>query len=502
MNSLLNLSIEEIKKGLESKDFSCVELTKAFVDRTKETDDKVKSFITFLEEDALKKAKEVDEKIGKGEQINLLEGVCAGIKDVIVTKDTLSTAGSNMLKKYVPSFDATCIKRLKEKGYINLGKTNCDAFAHGASTEYSDFFVTKNPWDLNRVPGGSSGGSASAVAARQTVFSLGTDTGGSVRHPAGFCGVSGLKPTYGRISRYGLMSMTSSTDCPGIFAKNSRDIAVVLDNIAGHDNKDASSSKQSVVNSLSSLKLDNIKGTKIGIPKEYFIEGIDIEVDKLVKKAIKELENKGAEIIEISLPNTAYAIAVYYIITPAELSSNLSRYDGIKYGFSAEKDLASDSEVTSLLEMYEKTRQHGFGEENKRRIMLGTYALSSGYYDQYYNKALKVRTLIKNDFVEAFKKVDFILTPTAPTPAFKVGENSNPLDMYLQDIFMSAVSLAGLPAISVPCGFIKTEENKNLPVGIQLIGNYFNEAELLNLSYNYEEINKFYLNTDFDSNLL
>jgi aspartyl-tRNA(Asn)/glutamyl-tRNA(Gln) amidotransferase subunit A len=484
---LNELTILEASKGLKNKEFSSVELTKACLKRIKETDSKIKSFITITEDVALAQARMADKEVrsGNGEK-NFLLGIPCSIKDVIVTKDILTTAASNILNNYVPPYDATLVEKLKRRGMVMLGKVNCDAFAHGSSTENSDFFTTRNPWDLERVPGGSSGGSASSVAGNQCFYSIGTDTGGSIRQPASFCGVVGLKSTYGRISRYGLISMTSSTDCPGIIAKNTVDVAIVLKEIAGKDKKDSTSSDKSVDDYVGLLEQDDIKDIKIGIPKEYFIDELNNDVKNVVKSAIKKFEGLGAKIVEISLPHTKYAVPVYYIVTPSEISSNLARFDGIKYGYSETRN--SKLETQSLLDVYFKSRGKGFGREAKRRIMLGTYALSSGYYDAYYLKAQKVRALIKKDFNKALEQVDAIVTPTCPSVAFKVGEHiSNPLEMYMEDIFLSAASLAGLPAISVPCGFAKPENGSiEMPVGMQVIGRPFDEKTILKVANTYE----------------
>ncbi len=488
--NLNQLTILEASEGLKSKQFSSVELTEACLDRMKKTDGKIKSFITVTEDLALKQAKEADKKIKAGENNNALLGIPCSIKDIINTKGVLTTAASNILKNYVPAYDATLISKLKKEGMVLLGKVNCDAFAHGASTENSDFGTTHNPWDLERVPGGSSGGSASSVAAGQCMYSIGTDTGGSIRQPAAFCGLVGLKPTYGRVSRYGLISMTSSTDCPSIMAKNVMDAAVILEKIAGKDEKDSTSSDKEVNDYKEFLSDNDIKSLKIGIPKEYFIEELDIDIKKAVKGAIEKLEELGASIVEISLPHTKYAVPTYYIITPSEVSSNLARFDGIKYGYSEIQN--SKFKIQNLLDVYLKSRGSGFGSEAKRRIMLGTYALSSGYYDAYYLKAQKVRALIKKDFDDVFQKVDAILTPTTPTVAFKIGEHSsNPLELYMEDIFLSAASLAGLPVMSVPCGFAKPKDGESeMPIGMQIIGKAFEEKNVLNIANTYENNTK------------
>ncbi len=489
--SLNELTILEASRGLVKKEFSSVELTKACLDRIRETDGKIRSFITVTEDIALEQAKEADRRLAEqGEKDNFLLGIPCSIKDVIVTKGVLTTAASNILKNYIPPYNATLIDRLRREGMVMLGKTNCDAFAHGSSTENSDFFTTHNPWDVKRVPGGSSGGSASSVASSQCIYSIGTDTGGSIRQPAAFCGVVGLKPTYGRISRYGLISMTSSTDCPGIIAKSVLDVAVVLKSIAGKDEKDSTSSDKKVGDYVSLLKNCEIGGLKVGIPKEYFIKELSSDIKNVLKSAIKKLEELGANVIDVSLPHTKYAVPTYYIITPSEISSNLARFDGIKYGYSEAR--SAEHKTQSLLEVYFKSRGKGFGSEAKRRIMLGTYALSSGYYDAYYLKAQKVRALIKKDFDDVFEKVDVVVTPTTPNVAFRIGKHSdNPLQLYLEDIFLSAASLAGLPAISVPCGFVKPEDGDvEMPVGMQIIGRSFDEETILRLAKVYEENTK------------
>lgn len=487
-----DLDIRKASEGLKKKEFSSAELTQACFERIEKIDEQIKSFVKLTKDLAAEQAQQADKRIEAGED-NPLLGVPASIKDVILTKNIETTACSNILKGYIPAEDAVLMGKLNEKGMVMLGKVNCDAFAHGSSTENSDFFTTHNPWDLERVPGGSSGGSASSVAAGECFYSIGTDTGGSIRQPASFCGIIGLKPTYGRISRYGLISMTSSTDCPSIMAKTAADAAIILQAIAGEDVRDATTSPQPVDNYLEYIIRNDVKGLRIGVPKEYFIEGLNKDIEKCVKDAIAKLEELGAEVVEISLPHTKYAVPTYYIITPSEISSNLAKFDGIRYGYSAEAD--SSVEAKDLLDAYMKSRGGGFGSEAKRRIMLGTYALSSGYYDAYYLKAQKVRALIKKDFDEAFEKVDTIIVPTAPTVSFKIGEHSdNPLEMYLGDIFLSAVSLAGLPALSAPCGFVKPADGKReMPVGMQIIGRPFDEKTILNVANTYEN------NADWDS---
>lgn len=474
---LFELNIKQVHRGLINKDFSATELVKVFTERMKSENPKIFAYLDFdkekIESDIFSQAKEVDNLISQKKEIPLLAGVPCAIKDNILVKDMRCTAGSKILENYVAPYDATVIKKLKENKAIILGKTNLDEFAMGSSTEYSAFGPSRNPHDLERVPGGSSGGSAAAVADKLAVFALGSDTGGSVRQPAGFCGVAGLKPTYGAVSRYGLIAMASSLDQIGPLAKSAEDVEIVFDAIKGKDPFDSTS-----VESRASSSKFNISNLRIGIPKEYFIKGIDTEVEKNIKNSIKKFENQGAKIEEISLPHcTDYALAAYYLIMPSEASANLARYDGIKYGFSYK-------EAIDLKEVYFISRQKGFGDEVRRRIMLGTFSLSVGYYDAYYLRAQKVRTLIRNDFKKAFEKVDLILTPTSPTPAFKIGEKTNdPVSMYLADIFVTAVNLAGLPAISIPCGWVD-----KLPVGLHIIGKPFEEKNILEAGKIFEKI--------------
>jgi len=465
-----NLTIVQAHKGLLEKKFSALELTKLFLNKIKKEDKKISSFITVTNDLALSQAKEVDKLISAGKKIPILAGVPLAVKDNILVKGIKTTCASKILENYVAPYNATCIKKLKELGAVILGKTNLDEFAMGSSTEHSAFFPTKNPHDLFRVPGGSSGGSAAAVAADLCCYALGSDTGGSIRQPASFCGVNGLKPTYGAVSRYGLIAFASSLDQIGPITKTAEDAQIIFNAISGKDQLDSTSVE------LPKLQTTNYKPQtiKIGIPKEYFIKGMDLEVEKIVRQAIEKIEKMGAKIEKISLPHTEYALPVYYIIMPSEASANLARYDGIKYGLSKSgKD---------LLGVYLKSRAQGFGDEVKRRIMLGTYALSAGYYDAYYLKAQKVRTLIKRDFDQAFKKVDAIFTPTSPFTAFKLGEKiKDPLSMYLSDIFTASVNLVGLPAVSVPIGF-----KGKLPVGLQIIGKPFEENKILEISKMYE----------------
>jgi len=473
---LNELTIKEAHDKLAQKEISSEELTKDCLNKVKKIDQDLNAFITVTEDEALNQAKIVDDKIKEGKEIGVLEGIPCALKDVFCTKGIKSTGASRILENYIPPFDATVTKKLKEQGMVLVGKANTDEFTQGASTETSYFGVTKNPWDLERVAGGSSGGSAAAVATDECIYSLGTDTGGSIRQPASFCGVVGLKVTYGRVSRYGVMSMASSLDTIGPITKTVEDAAVVLKHIAGNDKSDATTPSVQVDDYPKLIKRD-IKGLKIGIPKEYFIEGVDEEVKTIVQSSIEKFKELGAEIINISLPYTKYAVPVYYVITPSEVSSNMSRYDGIRYGYRNE-------ESKDLINQYFKTRADGFSDEVKRRIMIGTYALSAGYYDAYYAKAQKVRTLIKKDFQQAFNDVDVILTPTSPTPAFKIGENTeDPLKMYLADILTVSANLAGIPGLSVSAGFTE----KNLPVGIQLLGNHFDEKTILRAGYNFEQ---------------
>lgn len=492
MPQLFDLTIEEANCGLSKKEFTASELVKSCLERIKDIDDKVKSFVTLTEEKALNDAAVADMEIvrlqDKKEDIDFLIGIPVAIKDNILVKGILCTASSNILKNYIAPYSATVVEKISRKNGVIVGKTNLDAFAHGASTENSDFGPTHNPWDTSRTPGGSSGGSAASVASGEALYALGTDTGGSIRCPASFCGVVGLKPSYGRISRYGLISMTSSTDCPGIISKTVKDSAIILEYLAGKDPKDQTTPNIASDRYSKYLEKKDLKGLKIGIPKEYFTEGLDSEVEKAVRAAVKVLKEKGAEVVDVSLPHTKYAVPVYYIITPAEISSNLARFDGIRYGYSVENDTKYNSEIKNLWEVYLKSRRYGFGDEAKRRIMLGTYTLSAGYYDAYYLKAQKVRTLIKNDFDDVFKNVDCLITPAAPHVAFKIGANATPLEMYLEDIFVSAVSLSGLPAISVPCGFAKPKDGDiPMPVGMQIIGKSFDEKLILSIANIYEK---------------
>lgn len=469
-------------------EISSVELTTACLEQIEKYDGKINAFVTVTKDEALEQAKRADGLI-KSEKATYLTGVPFAVKDVIMTKGIETTASSNILKGYKASFTATGVQKILDQGGVLLGKTNCDAFAHGASTENSDFFPTKNPWDIERVPGGSSGGSAAAVAARMVPYALGTDTGGSIRQPAALTNLVGLKPTYGRVSRYGLIAMTSSTDCLSVVSRDVNDSAIVLEAMAGEDVHDATAARLPVPDFTGAVREGLPESLRVGVPRAFFEEGVEKGVLEAIEKAIEEFEKMGMEIIDIPLPMAKRGVAVYYILTPSELSSNLERFDGIRYQYSAETD--PEENPQNLYEVYTKTRGKGFGAEAKRRIMTGTFALSSGYYDAYYKKASRVRTAIINEFDEAFKSVDYILTPTSPSVAFKIGEKVvDPLSLYLEDIFLAAVSLAGLPAVSVPCGFASPEDNPDvtLPVGLQLIAPRFGEAKMLRVAKVYEQI--------------
>lgn len=478
---LEKLTIHELRDKLDKKEVSSVEVTQAVLDSVKRTDKHINSYVSVTEKEALQAAREADARIGRGE-IMPLTGIPIAVKDIFCTEGILTTCSSKMLSNFIPPYDATAVSKLKSHSAVIVGKTNMDEFAMGSSTETSFYGPTKNPWDLERIPGGSSGGSAASVAADQCIASLGTDTGGSIRQPASLCGIVGLKPTYGRVSRYGVIAFASSLDQVGPMTKDVEDAAIMLGVVSGYDEKDSTSVNREVPDYRKALTGD-IKGLKVGIPKEYFVEGMDEDVENATRQAISKIEELGGEIVDISLPHTEYAVAVYYIVAPAEASSNLARYDGVKFGYRA-------SQVDDLLHMYKITRDEGFGREVKRRIMLGTYALSSGYYDAYYLKAQKVRTLISRDFTAAFEKCDVILTPTTPTPAFKLGERSgDPLQMYLSDILTISCNLAGLPGMSLPCGLSK----EGLPIGLQLMGNHFAEATILKVAYAYEQSTDWHL---------
>ncbi len=477
------LTIAEASKKLRSGEISSVELTESVLQRIEEVEPKIDAYLKVLKSEAIAAAKESDKRRKSGKSLSKIDGIPLAIKDLLCTKGIETTASSNILKGFIPCYDATVVKKLKSAGAVILGKTNLDAFAHGSSTENSDFKTTKNPWDTSRVPGGSSGGSAAAVSADECLGAIGTDTGGSIRQPASLCSIVGLKPTYGRVSRYGVIAMASSLDVVGPIAKTTEDAALLLEIIAGRDELDATTLDATVPEYSKSLERD-IRGKKIGIPKEYFQKGMDEDVEKVVKEAIEKLKKLGAEIVEISLPHTEYALAVYYILQPAEVSSNLSRYDGVRFGHS----VLRENRDLNLDEVYAASREEGFGDEAKRRIMLGTYVLSAGYYDAYYRKATKLRTLVKSDFEEVFKKVDAIVTPVSPTPAFKIGEKSgNPIQMYLSDIYTVPINPAGVPAISTPAGTVKRDD-KELPVGIQIVGPQLGEEIILNISHQFEKV--------------
>lgn len=476
---LNELTIHELQELLRDGITTSAEVTNAVFERVAAVEERVHSYITVLKDYAMKQAEEADTRIKAG-KAGPLTGIPLAIKDILCTEGIRTTCGSHILHNFVPPYDATIIRKLKEAGAVFVGKANMDEFAMGSSTETSYFGVTRNPWDLERIPGGSSGGSASAVAADECIASLGSDTGGSIRQPAALCGIVGLKPTYGRVSRFGLIAFASSLDQIGPFSKDVEDTAIMLNEISGYDSNDSTSVPVEVPDYRSFVG-KSIEGWKIGIPKEYFVEGIDPEVDEAVRKAISEFEAMGAKTLPISLPHTEYCLAVYYIVAPAEASSNLARYDGVKYGYRAK-------DPRDLLDMYKRTRSEGFGAEVKRRIMIGTYALSSGYYDAYYKKASQVRALIKKDFAQAFETCDVIVTPTTPTPAFKIGEKTDdPLQMYLSDIFTISTNLAGIPGISLPCGYTKS----GLPIGLQIQAGHFQEGKLIQAAAAYEKNAKF-----------
>ncbi len=478
--NITDLTVHELQEKLQNKEITIKEITESYCDRINEKEPEVGAFVTTYLDEAKKKAGDIQEKIDNGEDLGDFAGIPIGIKDNLCMKGTKTTCSSRMLENFVSPYDATVIEKLKNENIVSLGKLNMDEFAMGSSTESSYFKKTRNPWDLNKVPGGSSGGSAAAVAANMVPWALGSDTGGSIRQPASLCGVVGLKPTYGLVSRFGLVAFASSLDQIGPITKDVRDSAMLLNLIAGHDEKDTTSENREKVDYTKALKND-VKGLKIGVPKEFFGEGINEEVKVNLKNAIETYKELGAEIEEFSLDVAKYALATYYIIACAEASSNLGRFDGIRYGYRTK-------EYSNLKEIYKKSRSEGFGPEVKRRIILGTYVLSSGYYDAYYKKAQQVRTLVSNEFSKAFEKYDVILTPTSPVTAFKIGEKSNnPLEMYLADICTVSINIAGVPAISIPCGV----DSENMPVGMQLIGNKFQEEKILNAAYTFEQKVKF-----------
>ncbi|MEJ6563939.1 MAG: Asp-tRNA(Asn)/Glu-tRNA(Gln) amidotransferase subunit GatA [Burkholderiales bacterium] len=478
---MFDKTVKELGNALRRKEFSSVELTQAFLDRSKSLNGKINAFITFDEEQTLAQARAADETLLKGEPTHLT-GIPIAHKDIWCAKDWITTCGSRMLENFRSPYNAHIIKRFNDFGAVIQGKTNMDEFAMGSSNETSWFGAVKNPWDLNRVPGGSSGGSAAAVAAGMTPASTGTDTGGSIRQPAALCGISGLKPTYGLVSRYGMIAFASSLDQGGPMAKSAEDLAILLEAMAGFDAKDSTSVNNKQVDYASSINA-SVAGLKIGIPKEYFSDHIAPDIQKAIELALKEYQKLGAILVDVELPTSPLSVAAYYVIAPAEASSNLSRFDGVRYGYRA-------PEYGDLNDMYAKTRAQGFGAEVKRRILIGTYVLSHGYYDAYYIKAQKIRRLISQDFMRAFQTCDVIMSPTTPSTAFKLGEKaSDPVQMYLSDTFTIAANLAGLPAMSIPCGFDQT----NLPIGLQLIGNYFDEAKMLGTAHQFQRVTDWHL---------
>jgi len=471
---LQNKSLVELAQGLRAKQFSSVELTRYFLERIAQHDQQLNCFVTLTPALALQQAQQADAQLAAN-RATALTGIPLAQKDIFCTQGVKTSCGSKMLDNFIAPYNATVVEKCQQAGAVMLGKLNMDEFAMGSSNETSFYGPVKNPWDLRRVPGGSSGGSAAAVAARLTPAASGTDTGGSIRQPAALCGLTGLKPTYGRVSRYGMIAFASSLDQAGPIAHSAEDCAVLLQVMAGFDNKDSTSVNKPVPDYRTTLN-DSIKGLRIGMPTEYFAEGLDGDVAKVIDAALRDYQKLGAELVEISLPNSHLAVPAYYVIAPAECSSNLSRFDGVRFGYRC-------AEPKDLADLYQRSRGEGFGEEVKRRIMIGTYALSAGYYDAYYLKAQKVRRLISDDFKRAFEKVDVIMGPTAPTVAFKLGErNADPITMYLCDIYTIAVNLAGLPGMSIPAGL-----SQQLPVGLQLIGNYFGEAKLLNIAHQYQQ---------------
>ena len=481
--SLHKLTLSDLQRKFTAGEISAADIVRAYALRINQVEPKVKAYVTQCKEAATAQAEALDRQLKGWRKTLPMMGMPLAVKDNICTQGVRTTCGSRTLEHFVPPYDATVIGKLREEGYLLLGKTNLDEFAMGSSTENSAFGPSRNPWNVQSVPGGSSGGSAAAVAADECAAALGSDTGGSIRQPASFCGVVGLKPTYGRVSRYGLVAFASSLDQIGPITKDVTDAAILLGVIAGHDPRDSTSANVPVPDYLKSLRKKDVKKLRLGVPLEYFAEGLDEDVANAVRGGIDELKNLGAEIKEIKLPTTDAAVATYYVIATAEASSNLARYDGVKYGLRAKH-------AKDLLDMYMKTREEGFGSEVKRRIMLGTYVLSAGYYDAYYGKAQAVRTLIRQDFEAALDEVDFVVTPVTPTPAFKFGEKSDdPLQMYLSDIYTIPANLAGLPAIAIPCGFSR----KGLPIGMQLIGRLFDEATILRAAYAYEQATQWHV---------
>ncbi len=482
--NIKNSTIKETAALIKDKKISPVELTKAFLERIETVDKDLNTYITVLSDQALKTAESAEKEIMKGNYLGPLHGVPIGLKDIFVMKDVAATCGSKMLENFISPYDATVTTRIKKSGAVILGKNNMDEFAMGSSNETSFFGPVRNPWNTGKVPGGSSGGSASATAAGLCTASLGTDTGGSIRQPAALCGVTGLKPTYGRVSRYGMIAFASSLDQAGPITRSVEDAAIILNTISGRDKLDSTSVDVPVPDFTKNLNGD-IKGMKIGIPKEYFVDGMDNDVERSVLKAIQDIKSLGAEIVEISLPHTKYAISTYYIIAPCEASSNLARYDGVRYGYRT-------PDADSLRDLFFRSRSEGFGEEVKRRIMLGTYALSSGYYDAYYLKSQKVRTLIREDFKKAWETVDVIVAPTTPETAFNINEKTDdPIKMYLSDVLTIPCNIAGIPGLSTPCGF----SSDNLPIGLQILGKSFDEDSILRVAHAYEKVNNWNLKT-------
>ncbi len=474
---LTSLTIREASEMLAAKKISSVEFTQATLQRAHEVDPKIQSYVTITDDLALEQAKQADERIAKGENITPLTGIPFAMKDCISTRGVRTTCSSKILENYVPQYNATVTNKLADAGAVLIGKTNMDEFGMGSSCENSAFFNTHNPWDLDRVPGGSSGGSAAAMSAGLASFTIGEDTGGSVRMPAGFCNVTGIKPTYGRVSRYGLISLVSSFDCIGPMTRDVYDCATVLETIAGHDERDSTTFNSPVPQYSQNLN-KSVKGMTVGIPKEYFVSGMEAGVESSIQEAIRTYEKLGMKIQEVSLPNTQYALPVYYLLLFAEASSNLARFDGTRFGLSVSEN------AKDVIDIYLQTRHEGFGDEVKRRIMLGAYALSAGYYDAYYLKAQKVRTLLRRDFETALSSVDILLAPTCPTTAFKLGEKtSDPLEMYLSDIYVVATNPAGVPALALPCGF-----SNNMPVGMQLIGKHLDEQTLFQVGHAYQQV--------------
>ena len=475
MKEIYELTASEVRNKILNKELSAYEVTKAVFERIEKTDELIGSFVSLRKEKALEEAKIIDEKIAKGEKVGALAGVPVSIKDNMVSLNDPSASCSKILDGYIGIYDATVVTKLKEADAIIIGKTNMDEFAMGGSTKTSYYKLTKNPWDTSKVPGGSSGGAASSIASQQCFISLGSDTGGSIRQPASFCGVVGLKPTYGRVSRYGLMAFASSLDQIGPLAKNVEDIALAMNVIAGYDDYDGTVKNIPVPDYREFLGKD-IKGVKIGVPKEYFVDGMNENVKSIMTDALEKLKEAGAELVDISLPHTKYALPTYYILAPAEASSNLARFDGIRYGYRSKN-------AKDFNDLYVKSRSEGFGSEVKRRIMIGTYVLSAGFYDAYFKKAQKARALIKADFDKAFETVDMIFTPVAPTPAFSLDAVKTPLELYLEDIFTLSANLAGVPGLSIPAGM-----TEGLPVGIQLLGKHFDEGNLIAVGSAFEKI--------------